>query len=139
LNLSKADHINVVGDITNFDKNDNKYSLIIAWHVLEHISDDSNAISEMYRVLKPDGSLLLCVPIFPSGNKKTFEDKNSDPSTYRNIYGHPDHVRSCGLDYYKRFENSGFKTETLSVKNLKDHDIEFFGLSKDHVVWLFRK
>jgi SAM-dependent methyltransferase len=139
LNITKADHINVVGDITNFDKKDNKYTFIISWHVMEHISDDKKAISEMYRVLKPEGSLLLCVPIFPDGNKKTFEDKNSDPSTYSMVNGHPDHVRSCGLDYYKRFENLGFKTQTLSVKNLKNHDIELFGLCKTHIVWLFTK
>ena len=139
LNLKKFDHIDIVGDITNLDIEDNSYTLIIAWHVLEHIKDDKSAISEMHRVLKTGGNLLLCVPIFPEENKKTFEIKNADPSSFEEIYGHYDHIRGCGLDYYKRFETFGFKTKTLKVKELDVSDIFQYGLSKSHIVWMFTK
>lgn len=139
LNLKKFDHIDIVGDITDLHIKDKSYSLIIAWHVLEHIKDDKKAIFEMHRVLKNGGKLLLCVPIFPEKNKKTFEIQNTDPSKFEEIYGHHDHVRGCGLDYYERFEKIGFKTTTLNVKKLDSYDIFHFGLSKRHIVWMFTK
>ena len=139
LNLTNLSFIDIVGDITNLDIKDNSYNLIIAWHLLEHINDDKRAISEMHRVLKNGGNLLLCVPIFPKENKKTFEVENADPSSFEEIYGHPDHVRGCGLDYYKKFERHGFKTKTLKVKEQDKSDIFYYGLSTSHIVWMFTK
>tara|TARA_B110000444_G_scaffold21946_1_gene18185 strand:- start:82 stop:789 length:708 start_codon:yes stop_codon:yes gene_type:complete len=139
LNLIKSSHIDIIDDLTNLSIDSNSYNLIIAWHVMEHIPDDDKAISEMYRILKPGGNILLCVPIFPKGNNKTFENKEIDYIDYERIHGHSDHCRSCGLDYFKRFESVGFSTETLFVKNLNKKDIDYYGLSISHLTWLFTK
>ncbi len=45
---------------------DNAYDLVTALDVLEHIEDDGKAFSEMVRVCKPGGYLLITVPGFPS-------------------------------------------------------------------------
>jgi ubiquinone/menaquinone biosynthesis C-methylase UbiE len=34
---------------------DNQYDVILCNHVLEHIPDDTKAMQELYRVLKPGG------------------------------------------------------------------------------------
>src|SRR5919108_817626 len=39
-----------------------KYDLIIALNVLEHIKDDQLALHELYKVLKKDGMLVILVP-----------------------------------------------------------------------------
>jgi SAM-dependent methyltransferase len=39
-----------------------KYDLILALNVLEHISDDQLALRELYKVLKKDGSFVILVP-----------------------------------------------------------------------------
>ncbi len=139
LNIVKSDHINIVQDLTKTNIASDTYDLIIIWHVLEHIPDDQGAISEMKRMLKPDGRLLVCVPIHPPGRVKTYEDDTIKSHDYGVVHGHHDHCRSCGLDYYERFESLGFTTDSLDVKDLDIEDVNKFGLSENHVVWMFRK
>lgn len=139
LDIQKKKHVNLVQDLTKTDIKDEQYDFILIWHVLEHIPNDVVAISEMYRMLKPNGKLLVSVPIYPNENPKTYEDTAIERRDFERIHGHDDHCRSCGLDYYGRFEKIGFKTSTLHVKDL-NHDIKNkFGLSNNHTVWLFEK
>lgn len=139
LNIRPVAHINIVQDLTNTNLESNIYDLAIAWHVLEHIPEDKKGIAEVYRLLKPNGKFLVSVPIYPTGNLKTYEDSNIAYNDYERIHGHDDHCRSCGLDYYKRFEAIGFKTKTLFVNSLDQDKIDYFGLKTDHVVWCFAK
>jgi predicted SAM-dependent methyltransferase len=139
MDILKRDHTNLVLDLTKTNLPSNSYDIIILWHVLEHIPQDTIAIKEMYRILKSDGKILMSVPIYPVGNQITFEDDKIDRSEYLKVHGHHDHCRSCGLDYYKRFENLGFKTSILKVDELPLEEQARFGLSKNHVSWLFEK
>jgi 2-polyprenyl-3-methyl-5-hydroxy-6-metoxy-1,4-benzoquinol methylase len=41
---------------------DNQYDVILCNHVLEHIPDDTKAMQELYRVLKPGGMAILQIP-----------------------------------------------------------------------------
>ncbi len=114
LNIREVPHINVVQDITKTDIANDTYDLVIVWHVLEHIVEDRKAASEIYRILKPQGNLLMSVPIYPVGNLTTFEDPTIKYEDYEEVHGHDDHCRSCGMDYYQRFEacwffHTGFK------------------------------
>jgi len=52
----------VRGDATKLSFADNSFDRIIATEILEHIPDDQKAISEMYRVLKPGGIVMVTVP-----------------------------------------------------------------------------
>lgn len=139
LNIVSASHVNLIQDLTNMNINSNFYDQIIAWHVLEHIPNDGDAIKEMFRVLKKGGKLLLSVPIYPKNNPKTIEIPNLPKKQYEEVHGHDDHCRSCGLDYFSRFEAVGFKTKTLKVLDIDKAEIKRFGLSPSHVVWCFTK
>lgn len=131
--------INIVQDLTKLQIEDEQYDLIIIWHVLEHIPNDYKAISEMYRVLRPGGKALVSVPIVPFDREITYEDDTIPKEKYKEIHSHPDHCRSCGLDYYKRFETIGFNTEEIKVIALPPQTINKYGLSEKHVAWLFAK
>lgn len=50
-------------DITAIPFNVNTCDLILCSHVLEHVPRDREAIRELHRVLKPDGTALILVPI----------------------------------------------------------------------------
>ena len=139
LNIRPIAHINIVQDLTKTNLENNSYDLAIAWHVLEHIPEDIKAITEVYRLLKPNGKFLISVPIYPIGNLKTYEDSKIAYKDYGKIHGHHDHCRSCGLDYYERFEAIGFKTQALYVKKIEKSKIDLLGLSENHVVWCFSK
>jgi ubiquinone/menaquinone biosynthesis C-methylase UbiE len=137
LNIRSVPHINLVQDLTKTDLPVETYDLAIIWHVLEHIVEDRMAIREIYRVLKENGHLLMSVPIYPTGNLVTFVDASIPYQDYEKVHGHNDHCRSCGLDYYKRFEEIGFTTNVL--ESYKEEDVQKYGLSKNHVVWCFSK
>jgi len=51
-----------VADITHLPFGDNCFDLVICAEVLEHIPDESSAISEILRVLKPGKNLVVSVP-----------------------------------------------------------------------------
>jgi SAM-dependent methyltransferase len=52
----------VRGDARRLPLADRSVDVVLAFDVLEHIDDDSAALAEMWRVLRPSGSLLLAVP-----------------------------------------------------------------------------
>ena len=52
----------VKADICNLPFEDNQYDVILCNHVLEHIPDDTKAMQELYRVLKPGGMAILQIP-----------------------------------------------------------------------------
>ena len=139
LDIRDVEHVNLVEDLTQLTLKDYTYDLVVIWHVFEHIVEDTKAISEVYRILKPQGNLLLSVPIFPDNNPTTFEDQSILYENYLQVHGHEDHCRSCGTDYFKRFEKQGFKTRELKVSNLDYSLIAKYGLSKGHIAWCFTK
>lgn len=51
-----------LADITDYPTVDNAFDVIFFNHVLEHIPDDERALSEVYRILKPGGMVILGVP-----------------------------------------------------------------------------
>jgi ubiquinone/menaquinone biosynthesis C-methylase UbiE len=101
LKMKGADHI---VDLQCLPFGDCTYDFVFASHVLEHIPDDHKAISEIRRILKPNGMAILPVPIY-SG--KTVEFSEPDP----NEFGH---VRAPGLDYFDRYERYFSKVERFA-------------------------
>jgi len=51
------------GHIGTLPFNDQKFDLICAFDIVEHVSDDRKAFDEMSRVLKDDGILIVSVPL----------------------------------------------------------------------------
>jgi len=45
---------------------DSTFDCLKAYHILEHIPDIVTAMNECWRVLKKDGTLKTCVPLYPS-------------------------------------------------------------------------
>ncbi len=54
----------VLGDVCNLPFENEEFDVIIAMDVFEHISEDSLAIQEVYRVLKNGGWLIFSVPAY---------------------------------------------------------------------------
>jgi SAM-dependent methyltransferase len=139
IDIKQRKHTNIKASILHTNMSSNIYDLAIAWHVLEHIPQDIEAIEEVYRILKPSGRFLVSVPIYPKGNNTTYEDPKIPYRDFETVHGHYDHCRSCGLDYYKRFETVGFRAQELKVEDLDEATIAYYGLRPHHVVWCFTK
>ena len=68
LDKVKLPGVDVVHDLDKFPypfKN-NEFDEILCNHVLEHVSDIEKAMRELYRILKPNGRLMIIVPYFNS-------------------------------------------------------------------------
>ena len=52
------------GSITELPFSDNEFDLVCAFDVVEHVEEDSKAISELHRVCKPGGFTFTTVPTF---------------------------------------------------------------------------
>ncbi|MDO8482083.1 MAG: class I SAM-dependent methyltransferase [bacterium] len=60
------------GSITELPFQNNSYDLIICSDVIEHIKDDEKAVSELARVLSPEGTLIITVPYHSKNNERIY-------------------------------------------------------------------
>ncbi|HEU4497452.1 MAG TPA: methyltransferase domain-containing protein [Flavobacterium sp.] len=98
----------VKADICSLPFKDNSYDVILCNHVLEHIPDDTKAMQELYRVLKPEGMGIFQIPQ-DLKREKTFEDNSiTDRKERAAIFGQYDHVRIYGRDYFDKLRSIGF-------------------------------
>ena len=140
LNVKQTDFTDIVCDVTENKIKLNNYDLIIMWHVLEHIVEDQKAVENVFNMLKNGGIFLFSVPIYPLGNKETYTPKYSSLEDKIHKTGHPDHCICCGYDYPDRFTNLGFtKLTTISVRDFDQDITSKYGLSMNHIAWIYKK
>lgn len=125
----------VKADICDLPFGDNSFDTILCNHVLEHIPDDTKAMQELYRVLKPGGMAILQIPQ-DLRREITFEDDSiTDPKERTKIFGQYDHVRVYGRDYFDKLRSIGFtvKEEDYTTK-FSPEDIEKYCLMKGEII-----
>ena len=99
----------VKADICNLPFEDNAYDIIFCNHVLEHIPDDTKAMQELFRVLKPGGMGIFQIPQDLSRASTFTDDTIVDQKERAKIFGQYDHVRVYGRDYFDKLKSIGFK------------------------------
>jgi SAM-dependent methyltransferase len=111
---------------------DKSYDWIVCSHVLEHV-DDKRALPELHRILKPNGLLIIMVPIV-EGWHTTYEDASVVSMEDRErFFGQYDHVRYYGADVRQRIVDAGFTLEEFTaIEPL----VSAHGLSRGEKVFL---
>ena len=137
LNSPLAD---VKADICNLPFDDNFFDVILCNHVLEHIPDDTKAMGELYRVLKPGGWGVFQIPQ-DLKREKTFEDDSiTDKKERAKVFGQYDHVRIYGRDYFDKLRSIGFEVEEVDYTNkLSFEELEKYRLAKGEIIPLVKK
>ncbi|MCM4164193.1 MULTISPECIES: class I SAM-dependent methyltransferase [unclassified Arenibacter] len=137
LNSPLAD---VRADICQLPFAENSFDVIFCNHVLEHIPDDTKAMQELYRVLKPGGWGIFQIPQ-DLGRAITYEDNSiTDKKERAKIFGQYDHVRIYGRDYFTKLRAIGFKVEEVDyTKKLSDMEVDHYRLAKGEVIPLVTK
>lgn len=125
----------VKADICNLPFENNSFDVVFCNHVLEHIHDDTKAMKELYRVLKPNGIGIFQIPQ-DLNRVTTFEDDSiTDPKERAKIFGQYDHVRVYGRDYFDKLRSIGFNVEEIDyTKKITPEMIERFCLSKGEIL-----
>jgi SAM-dependent methyltransferase len=111
-------------DITNIDTSTDHFDLILCYHILEHVEHDQQAMTELYRVLKPSGICLIQTP-FKDG--EIYENPTITTEEGRlKHFGQEDHVRIYSVSGLKeRLQESGFQVEVLNTSEKPDNRYGF--------------
>ena len=125
----------VKADICNLPFEENTFDVIFCNHVLEHIPDDTKAMQEMFRILKPGGYGIFQIPQ-DLNRAVTFEDDSiTDKKERAKIFGQYDHVRVYGLDYFDKLRSVGFKVDEIDyTKKIAPEKLARFCLMKGEIL-----
>ena len=125
----------VKADICDLPFKENEFDVVFCNHVLEHISNDTKAIQELYRVLKPGGFGIFQIPQDLS-KAITFEDNTiTDRKERAKLFGQYDHVRVYGRDYFDKLRSIGFKVDEVDyTKKITLDKIEKYCLMKNEIL-----
>ena len=125
----------VKADICDLPFEDNSYDIIFCNHVLEHIPDDTKAMQELFRVLKPSGMAILQIPQDLSRATTFADDTITDQKERAAIFGQYDHVRIYGRDYFDKLRSIGFKvTEEDYTTKITPELVQKYCLAKGEII-----
>jgi len=125
----------VKADICDLPFEDNAFDVVFCNHVLEHIEDDFKAMSELYRVLKPNGLGIFQIPQDLS-LESTYEDLTiNTPEERTKHFGQYDHVRVYGKDYFNRLRHVGFQVQEINYsKSFTKEQIQKYSLVEGEII-----
>ncbi len=125
----------VKADIRDLPFNDNEFDVVFCNHVLEHIPEDTKAMNELYRVMKPGGWGVFQVPM-KYNQKDTYEDFSiTSPEERKKHFGQYDHVRWYGMDYFDRLQKAGFSVDTsYGTDKFSPEEQQRFALMKGEIL-----
>lgn len=116
------------------------FDFLVANHVLEHVADDTQALTEIHRVLKVGGYAILQTP-YSRKLHQTWQDQGiADERSRLQAYGQADHVRLYGRDIFNRFEQQGLTSRVQShLELLSAVDCVRFGVNAAEPFFLFQR
>jgi predicted SAM-dependent methyltransferase len=125
----------VKADICNLPFENNQYDVILCNHVLEHIPDDTKAMQELFRVLKPGGMAILQIPQDLNREQTFADDTITDQKERAKLFGQYDHVRVYGRDYFDKLRSIGFRVvEEDYTHKIAPQLVEKYCLAKGEII-----
>jgi glycosyltransferase involved in cell wall biosynthesis/SAM-dependent methyltransferase len=130
-------------DIEEIPYSDCSFDLVIANHILEHVSNPEKALSELNRVIKNKGVVIIQTP-YSSFLSSTFEDSSiCTPDTRHYFYGQDDHVRWFGKDIFDlystylksevKYHNELFTNDSNNIHGVNIREPFFYYQKKELV------
>jgi len=128
-------------DLRNMDiYDDNNFDFIICSHVLEHIDDDTKAISELYRVLKQGCKSIIMVPILLNLTKDYENPEITDPGERWKHFGQNDHVRLYSKrGFIGKLMSAGFSVTEYNIGNFGPESFASAGIHPRSVLYVVKK
>lgn len=126
-------------DITKIDRATASVDVIICSHVLEHVTEDGQAMRELKRVLRPGGVALILGPV-EYDRPSTYEDPSIvTPAARMAAFGQSDHVRIYGADFDQRLRDAGFDLDANRyARAIPEPDRSRYGLNPKEILYICR-
>lgn len=136
-----AEGVDLVIDITDMNQvPSGSYDIFICSHVLEHVTDDRKALSELFRILKPGGFGILMVPIVLKIEQIDEDPTITDVETRWRRFGQYDHVRLYSKNgFISRVEEAGFILKQYGVEHFGTDVFAECGISPRSVLYVVLK
>ena len=115
---------------------DSSWDWIIANHVLEHVNDYQKALRELYRILRPDGHLIISFPIDETLDT-VIENREADEKERIETFGQIDHWRLFGRDSEEIIKDIGFEVSRITAEGLPGSIRPYTGPADYDVNYLF--
>lgn len=119
---------------------DGQFDVFVCSHILEHVNNPKNALSELYRITSNGGWGIIMVPLV-RGLNNTQEDPShtSDEERWRNYFQN-DHLRLFGkVDFIKIIERAGFTVNPLDVSYFGKRSFDTSAISQSSVLYIAKK
>ena len=91
-----------------YQLHENKYDVITLWHVLEHVHDLNEYMERFYKLLKPNGRLIIAVPNYTSYDAGYYKKYWAAYDVPRHLY----HFSPLSMS----FLTTKFKMELVQIK-----------------------
>lgn len=128
-------------DITDMNcYDDDLFDAFICSHVLEHVPNDSKALHELLRILKPGGWGILMTPIILTIDKIDEDPLLENTGERWRRFGQGDHVRIYSkIGFVKRAERAGFIVRQYGQMHFGTEKFRKFGISDRSVLYVVEK
>jgi SAM-dependent methyltransferase len=93
-----------------------RFDILYASHVMEHVPDDGAVLRNIRRALKPGGEAWLIVPLWDRPSEDGPPDMR--PRARERRFGQWDHVRQYGRDFADRIRAAGLEVEIVDAADL---------------------
>ncbi len=127
-------------DIQHIPYSKASFDAIFCAHVLAHVLDDRRALAELYRVLRPGGTLYLLD--WPDAQlPQTLEATPPLSASARALrFGQADRWRRYGRDFVARIEAAGFVVREMAfAERLSHEERKRYGIRTDERIYLCQK
>ena len=127
-------------DLHNIPLEDNRFDVIFCNHVMEHVDDAIQCMSELHRVMKPGGWGIMQVPQDFS-RATTYEDPTiTSPADREKHFWQKDHVRLFGMDYPDWLRKGGFDVTEFNMSDFYSEDVQDrYRLGKGEILYIVSK
>ena len=140
VDIRKLPTVRTVVDITDIPFEDSSFDIIICNHVLEHVINDRKAMSELYRVLSPQGVAFINCPVDRRLATTLEKEEYDTPELRFKYYGQHDHVRLYGRDFPKKLEVAGFSVDEVHCPVMMSSSMIYkYGLNAGNMIYVCKK
>ena len=127
-------------DLHDIPLEDNRFDVVFCNHVMEHVDDPIQCMSELHRVMAPGGWGIMQVPQ-DLNRAETYENPSIvTPEDREKHFWQKDHVRLFGRDYPDWLRKAGFKVEEFDKnKHYGEELLDRYRIAKSEILYIVSK